>query len=435
MTYQYAEIGNLKLESGKTRDKVRISYNALGQLSPSRDNAILALHGYTNGPDMIMLGGLAAEGAWDDVVGPGKPVDTERYFVICPNALGSTYGSTGFASINAATGKPYGSSFPSVTIRDVVASQHALIKQLGIKELVAVIGPSFGGVQALQWAVSYPDAMRGVVALLTSVGRPPANVERVQAGLAKDPNWNRGDYYEHGNLVETLTAIRIETLKGYGVDTALSRTISDPAERAAAIARRARQWAEDFDANALLVIMKILASYDITADLRKIRARVLYVLSRTDHLFPPTLAPDAMQRFREAGVDAEYFEIDSENGHTAASTDSALWTPVLREIHEIAVEPRRRVHCFAAAPHQPNEPAPQSRSQQYWRARCNGSYLRQGGRKNHVEGEGSTTPSLEGSLSARALGVNVVVSGACCSPPPRPYVLHHTQASSGLTWM
>lgn len=331
MTYQHAEIGDLKLESGETLDHVRISYNALGQLSPSRDNAILVLHGYTNGPDMIMPGGQAAEGAWDEVVGPGKPVDTDRYYAICPNALGSTYGSTGSASIDPATGKPYGSSFPSITIRDVVASQHALIDQLGIKKLAAVIGPSFGGTQALQWAVSYPDAMRGVVALLASVGRPPANVERVRAGLAKDPNWNGGDYYEHGNLVETLTAIRIETLKSYGVDTALSRTISDPAERAAAIARRARQWAEGFDANALLVIMKVMASYDVSADLQKIKARVLYILSRTDHLFPPTLAPDAMRRFKDAGVDAKYFEIDSENGHTAASTDASLWTPVLRE--------------------------------------------------------------------------------------------------------
>jgi homoserine O-acetyltransferase len=331
MTYQHAEIGDLKLESGETLDKVRISYNTLGLLSQSGDNAILALHGYTNGPDMIMPGGLAVEGAWDDVVGPGKPVDTDHYFVICPNALGSTYGSTGSASINPATGKPYGSAFPPVTIRDVVASQHALITQLGIRELVAVIGPSFGGTQALQWAVSYPDAMRGVVALLTSVGHPPTNIERVRAGLAKDPNWNGGDYYEHGNLVETLTAIRIETLKSFGVDTALSRTISDPAERAAAIARRARQWAEGFDANALLVVMKILASYDVTADLRKIKARVLYILSRTDHLFPPTLAPDAMRRFKDAGVNAEYFEIDSENGHSAASTDAALWTPVLCE--------------------------------------------------------------------------------------------------------
>lgn len=330
MTYQHAEIGDLKLESGEILRAVRISYTTLGQLSQSGDNVILALHGYTSGPDMIMPDGLAAEGSWGDVVGAGKPVDTDRYFVICPNALGSTYGSTGAASINPATGKPYGSSFPAITIRDVVASQHALMTQLGIKKLVAVLGPSFGGIQALQWAVSYPDAMRGVVALLASVGRPPANIERVQASLAKDPKWNGGDYYEHGNLVETLTAIRIEMLKSYGIDAALSRTIPGPTERSAAIARRARQWAEGFDANTLLTIVKIIASYDVSSDLHKIKARLLYVLSRTDHLFPPTLAPDAMRRFKDAGVDAQYFEIDSENGHTAASTDAALWTPTLR---------------------------------------------------------------------------------------------------------
>jgi homoserine O-acetyltransferase/O-succinyltransferase len=325
-----ADIGVLKLESGDTLPSVKIAYNTLGSLSKARDNAILVLHGYTSGPDMIMAGGLTAEGSWAEIVGPNKPVDTNQYFVICPNALGSTYGSTGAGSINPTTGKPYGSSFPAITIRDVVSSQHALISQLGIQKMVAVMGPSFGGVQALQWAVSYPDFMRGVVPLLASIGRPPANIERVKANLAKDPNWNNGDYYVHGNLVDTLTAIRVEALKGYGTDAALSGSIPDAAARAHAIRERARQWAEGFDANALLVIIKILASYDVSADLDKIRARVLYILSRTDHLFPPSLAGDAMPAFKAAGVDAEYFEIDSENGHTAASTDADLWTPVLQ---------------------------------------------------------------------------------------------------------
>ena len=302
----------------------------LGELAASRDNAILVLHGYTSGPDMILPAGTAAEGSWGELIGPGRAIDTDRYFVVCPNALGSTYGSTGAASIDPTTGRPYGSAFPPVTMRDVVASQHALLLQLGIDRLVAVIGPSFGGLQALQWSVSYPTFMRGVVALLASLGPPAANVEGVRAALARDAKWNGGNYYDDGNLVDTLTAIRIDTLKGYGVETALARAIPDPAARTRAVAQRAREWAEGFDANALLVIIKIIASFDVTGDLDRIRARMLYILSRTDRLFPPTLAPDAMRRLAAAGVDADYFEIDSEEGHAAASSDAHLWTPTLR---------------------------------------------------------------------------------------------------------
>src|ERR1700737_2324248 len=214
----FADIGDLQLGSAAVLANVKIAYETRGKLSNSGDNAILVVHGYTSGPDMIMPGGTAGEGSWEELIGPGKPIDTDRYFVVCPNALGSTYGSTGASSINPATGRPYGSSFPIITMRDVVSSQRALMAQLGIDRLVAVIGPSFGGLQALQWGVSYPGFMRGVVALLASLGPPPTNVERIRAGLAKDPNWNNGDYYAHGNLVDTLTAIRIDTLKSYGVD-------------------------------------------------------------------------------------------------------------------------------------------------------------------------------------------------------------------------
>jgi homoserine O-acetyltransferase len=324
------DIGDLRLECGKTLPQVQIAYRTLGTLSPARDNVILVLHGYTSGPDMVLPTGTAAEGSWGELIGSGKPIDTDHYFVICPNALGSTYGSTGAGSIDPASGKPYGSAFPLITMRDVVGSQYALLLRLGIDRLVAVVGPSFGGLQALQWGVSYPTFMRGVIALLASLSRPPANVDGVRAGLAKDPNWNNGDYYEHGNLVETLSAIRVEALKDYGVDAALSNSIPDPSERAAAIERRAREWALGFDANALFVIINIIASHDVTVQLNRMRARVLYVLSRTDRLFPPSLAPGAMRLFQEAGVDAEYFEIDSENGHTAASADAKLWAPTLR---------------------------------------------------------------------------------------------------------
>ncbi|HEY3659015.1 MAG TPA: alpha/beta fold hydrolase [Steroidobacteraceae bacterium] len=330
MTMRYEKIGDLTLESGRTLKAVQIAFESVGELAPNKENVVLALHGYTSGPDMILPTGEAIEGSWCELIGPGRAIDTDRYFVICPNAIGSTYGSTGPASLSPDSGKPYGASFPSITMRDVVNSQYALLERLGIKQLVAAVGASFGGLQALQWSTSFPSFMRSVVAVLASLGPPPVNVDGIRDSLARDPNWNGGDYYEHGSLVETLVPMRVGMLKNFGVEHALALTIPDPSERTAAIRRRALAWSQGFDANSLLLLMKIMATHDVSTELRKIRARILYVLSRTDPFFPPTLAADALKRLREADVDVSYFELDSEKGHSAATSDAALWAPLLK---------------------------------------------------------------------------------------------------------
>jgi homoserine O-acetyltransferase/O-succinyltransferase len=327
---RYEKIDDLILESGRTLKAVQIAFETVGKLAPNKDNVVLALHGYTSGPDTILPTGDPAEGSWRELIGPGRAIDTDRYFVICPNTIGSTYGSTGPASLDPDSGKPYGASFPSVTVRDVVRSQYALLERLGINQLVAVVGASFGGLQALQWATSFPGFMRSVVAVLASLGPPSVNVEGIRDSLARDSNWNGGDYYEHGNLVETLVPMRVGMLKSFGVEQALAPVIPDSVERAAAIGRRALAWARGFDANSLLVLMKIMATHDVSTELLRIRARVLYVLSRTDPFFPPTLAADALKRLREANVDVSYYELDSEKGHSAATSDAALWAPLLK---------------------------------------------------------------------------------------------------------
>ena len=128
---------------------VTIAYQTLGQLSQNRDNAVLVTHGNTSGPQMIDPGGSTGEGSWNELVGPGKAVDTNRFFAICPNMLGSSYGSTNAASIDPTTGKRYGSRFPDITVGDIVATQRLLIADLGIEKLVAIVGPSYGGFQGL----------------------------------------------------------------------------------------------------------------------------------------------------------------------------------------------------------------------------------------------------------------------------------------------
>lgn len=310
---------DFRLASGETLPEVTIAYLTRGRLAPGGTNAILVTHGYTSSHGMIAPGAGSSEGAWSTLVGPGAPIDTDKYFVVCSNMLGSSYGSTNAASIDPRTGKPYGSRFPVITVADIVTAQHRLLAHLGVKHLRAVVGPSYGGFQAFQWAVSFPDFMDGIVPVVTSP-LPPQS-DRI-AGLLKwfepDPNWNNGDYYETGGVKETMTRLRIDTLTRYGL-------AKEPDE----LRRIAAAWADAFDANSLFILGRAMESYDIVKDYGKIRVPVLYVLSTTDALFPPTLAPGVMAGLRAAGVDADYFELVSEHGHLASGADADKWAPAL----------------------------------------------------------------------------------------------------------
>jgi homoserine O-acetyltransferase len=322
-------------QSGVIMASVTIAYRTLGRLASDRSNVVLVTHGNTSGPQMIDPGGSTGEASWSEIVGPGKAIDTDRYFAICPNMLGSSYGSTNAASLNPATGKPYGSSFPDITVSDIVATQRALLDHLGIEKLVAIVGPSYGGFQAFQWAVNYPGMMKGIAAIVTAPmvprERAEGNLARLLATLSQNPDWNGGDYYDRGGVLETMIQIRSATLKTYGIETRLRQTMSDPEKIEAAIREEAAQWAGGFDANSLIILAKALRSFDVTAQFARIKAKVLYVLSRTDRLFPPDLALGVMQGLTAAGVDAEYFLLDSEYGHSASGRDAHKWAPRLRQ--------------------------------------------------------------------------------------------------------
>jgi homoserine O-acetyltransferase/O-succinyltransferase len=329
---------DFRLRGGAVLPEVAIAYRTLGTLAPNRDNVVLATHGNTSGPQMIDPGGSTGEGSWNEIVGPGKVVDTNRYFAICPNMLGSSYGSTNAASIDPVTGTRYGRRFPDITVGDIVATQRRLLDHLGIEKLIAIVGPSYGGFQAFQWAVDYPDAMKGIAAVVTTPKVPrersEGNLMRLLAALSQNPNWNGGDYYDVGGVEESMIQIRSATLKTYGIETRLRDTLSDPAEIEAAIRAEAARWARGFDANSLLILARALRSFDVTAQFARIRAKVLYVLSRTDKLFPPELAPAVMDGLKAAGVDADYFLLDSDYGHSASGRDAHKWAPRLRQFME-----------------------------------------------------------------------------------------------------
>ena len=310
---------DFRLTSGEILPEVTIAYVTRGRLGPDGRNAILVTHGYTSGPGMIEPGVASSEGAWSTLVGSAAPIDTDKYFVVCSNMLGSSFGSTNAASTDPRTGKPYGSTFPVIAVADIVTAQHRLLTHLGVSHLRAVVGPSYGGFQAFQWGVTFPDFMDGIVPVVTSPLPPQSDrIEGLMKWFGDDPNWNNGDYYENGGVKDTMTRLRIDTLTRYGLSVSADE-----------LRRIASDWADAFDANSLFILGRAMESYDITKDYEKIRVPVLYVLSTTDALFPPTLAPGVIAGLRAAGVQADYFELESQHGHLASGADAAKWAPAL----------------------------------------------------------------------------------------------------------
>jgi homoserine O-acetyltransferase len=330
-----------RLESGQSLPVLELAYETYGTRSLTAENAVLVVHGYTSSHHAAgrnakgKQGRGVTEGApgwFDALIGPGKAVDTDRYFVISVNALGSAHGSSGPNTIDPRTNKLYGPTFPDISMRDIVASQKLLVDSLGVKSLVAVIGPSMGGFQSFQWAASYPGFMKAVVPSVTAP-RSPGGLDRLDAlqkRLASDPNWNGGWYYENGGIAKTLEEIRFETLMTYGQNEILAETMPDPKARETAIRANARAWAQIYDGHSMVVLRKAIGTFDITGEYAKLKnTKVLYVQSPTDKLFDIALSPAYVSDMRKSGIDVTYVELPSNKGHMASHADAALWAPIL----------------------------------------------------------------------------------------------------------
>ena len=348
---RFAELGTLTLQSGATLPDARLAYESYGTLNAAGDNAILITHGYTSSHHAAgryapgqAPPGLAedAPASWTLMIGPGKPIDTDRFFVVSSNMLGSSYGSTGPASTNQATGQPWGPDFPAISVVDIVTAQRAMLAQLGVKHLVAVMGTSYGGYQAFQWGVTYPDAMNAIICVNTAPkgSGDQGQTRALEARLAEDADWNGGRFYANGGIARILTDIRVATLKNYGIEAQLNPRFPDPAAREAEIRRIATPWANAFDGNALVVLRRAAVDFDAQKDFGRIKARVLYALTTTDRLFPPSIAPAVMQRLQDAKVDARFFEIRNEFGHIGANVDSPDWVPTLAAFVAKAAAPQ-----------------------------------------------------------------------------------------------
>jgi homoserine O-acetyltransferase len=317
-----------RLESGQALPVLELAYETYGTRSLTEENAVLVVHGYTSSHHAAGRNAKGKQGrgvvegspGWfDALIGPGKAVDTNRYFVISVNALGSAHGSSGPNTIDPRTKKPYGPTFPVISMRDMVSSQKLLVDWLGVKSLAAVIGPSMGGFQSFQWAASYPGFMKGIAASVTAPRAPNrlGGLEALQKRLASDPNWNGGWYYESGGIPGTLEQIRYETLLNYG-----------QGEAEAKIA--ARTWAQIYDGHSLVTLRRAIDGFDITHQYDRLKqTKVLYVNSKTDKLFDIALCPGYVSDMRKAGVDVTYVELPSDKGHLASHADAWMWAPIL----------------------------------------------------------------------------------------------------------
>ncbi|OPX86736.1 MAG: Homoserine O-acetyltransferase [Pelotomaculum sp. PtaB.Bin104] len=342
----------LSLECGKMLAPVEVEYETYGKLNQARDNAILVLHalsgdahvaGWSAGADALNRPWLKKRpGWWDGMIGPGKAFDSNKYFIICSNILGSCYGTTGPSSINPETGRPYGLSFPVVTVGDWVRLQERLISYLGIKRLRAVVGGSLGGQQALEWALAYPDRVEAaiVIASATHLGDQGLAFNAVaRHAIRTDPNFQNGNYYNTTAPRQGLAAARMLGHITYLSETSMHRKfgrryssgnrpgfhLGADFEVEGYLQHQGDSFVERFDANSYLYITRAMDYYNaadwgegnLDQACRRIESRVLLVSYSSDWLYPPEQTKElalALGRSRKA---VSYINIQSAAGHDA----------------------------------------------------------------------------------------------------------------------
>lgn len=339
---RYAELpGPLLLEGGKTLAPVRIAYETYGELNEERSNAILICHALSG--DAHAAGyheGAAKAGWWNVAIGPGKAFDTDRFFVICSNIIGGCKGSTGPSSINPATGRQFGTEFPVITIRDMVNAQKLLLDHLGIGQLFAVAGGSMGGMQVLQWAVSYPGVIKRAIAIATSAYSSPQQIAFNAVGrraITSDSAWNGGEYYGRerpsGGLSLARMVGHITYLSDESMLSRFGRRLQNKEEVGfdfstdfqveSYLYHQGDAFVERFDPNSYLYITKAIDYFDLASNrsliegLAGVRAKVLVVAITSDWLYPRYQSEEIVSALSANGASVSYGEIRSDYGHDA----------------------------------------------------------------------------------------------------------------------
>jgi homoserine O-acetyltransferase len=334
----------LRLDAGVDLAPFQIAYQTYGTLNAQRSNAILVCHALTGDQHAANVHPVTGKnGWWDTLVGPGKPIDTERYFVISTNVIGGCLGSTGPASTNPETGKPWGLDFPVVTIRDMVRAQAMLIDHLGIETLFAVAGGSMGGMQVLQWAASYPERVFAALPIATGARHSAQNIAFHEVGrqsVMADPDWRGGRYLIEGtNPRRGLAVARMGAHITYLSDAALHRKFgrkfqdrSNPTfsfdadfQVESYLRHQGITFVERFDANSYLYLTRAMDYFDLAADhdgvlaeaFRDAATRFCVVSFTSDWLFPTSESRAVVHALNAAGARVSFAEIVTDKGHDA----------------------------------------------------------------------------------------------------------------------
>ncbi|MBU8848473.1 MAG: homoserine O-acetyltransferase [Desulfobacterales bacterium] len=335
----------LKLESGADIGPVTIAYETCGALNKDKNNVILVLHALSG--DSHMAGYYNPEdskpGWWDIMVGPGKGIDTNQYFVICANIIGSCAGSTGPSSINPETDKEYGTKFPLITIGDMVETQKALMDYLGIKSILSVIGGSVGGMQVLEWCARYPDMVRSAIPLATTTRHSALAIafnEVARQAIMADPNWNDGHYYSGkkpdmglaiARMIGHITYLSDESMRlkfGRKLQnrSALSFEFGAEFQVESYLQHQGKKFIERFDANSFLYITKAADYFDLARQygsgslvkaFSKCRSKFLVVSYTSDWLYPTYQSKEMVKAMKKNNLDVSFCEIDAQWGHDA----------------------------------------------------------------------------------------------------------------------
>ena len=339
---QFAEmVGPLPLESGQTLSSYRIAYETYGTLNKERNNAILICHALSG--DAHAAGyheGDSRPGWWDSSIGPGKGFDTSKFFVICSNVLGGCKGTTGPSSPDPDTGTPYGIRFPVVTIKDMVNAQMALVRRLGIDQLFAVAGGSMGGMQVLQWAISFPEKMKRAVVIASSAYSSPQQIAFNAVGrraIISDPEWREGNYYGKSSPSNGLSLARmighITYLSDESMYSKFGRRLQDKQtigydfntdfQVESYLSHQGDSFVKRFDANSYLYVTKAIDYFDLNEEdslirgLSKARSNTLVIAVSSDWLYPPYQSQEIVTALSANNVKVKYAEIKSNYGHDA----------------------------------------------------------------------------------------------------------------------
>ncbi len=346
----------LRLDSGARIEGLEVAYNTYGRLNEARSNAVLVCHALSGDQHAASRHPVTGKpGWWDKVIGPGLPLDTDRYFVICTNVVGGCQGSTGPSSIDPATGEPYGLKFPVVTMADMVRAQAMLLDALGIEKLYAVVGGSMGGMQVLQFAADYPERLYAAVCIACAARHSAQNIAFHEVGrqaIMADPDWRGGDYArQHVRPEKGLAVARMAAHITYLSEAALQRKFGRELQRdglswgfdadfqvESYLRHQGAAFVDRFDANSYLYITRALDYFDLAAShggslaeaFRRSRGVRFCVFSfSSDWLYPTPESRQIVRALNAAGAQVGFVEIESDKGHDAFFLDEPVFHAAL----------------------------------------------------------------------------------------------------------